>query len=133
MAGVWLALRHADRREAEVANTLPERVVTRPMQGWSVAYSPDGKQIAAGVGRPHARGELQLWDAASGKLRARSKERCGVASVAFSPDGLLVAGYNWEDVVKIYRVDTLDVTELAVDHMLLNATPTDVVEHARDA
>ncbi|NQT16928.1 MAG: DUF1583 domain-containing protein [Planctomycetes bacterium] len=109
-AGVWLALRRAARREAEVAKSLPGRAVTKPMQGWSVAYSPDGKQIVAGVGRPNARGELQLWDAVSGKLIARSKEQRGVASVAFSPDGDLVAGCNWEDVVKIYRVDTLDVT-----------------------
>ncbi|MFH1923151.1 MAG: WD40 repeat domain-containing protein, partial [Planctomycetota bacterium] len=113
--GLWLTRGRLDRREAEVAealvaDALPGRVVTKPMQGWSVAYSPDGKQIAVGVGRPHARGELQLWDAASGKLRARSKERRGVASVAFSPDGLLVAGCNWDDVVKIHRVDTLDVT-----------------------
>lgn len=108
--GVWLTLGRVDRREAEVAGTLPTHAVITPLQGWSVAYSPDGGQIAVGLGRPSARGELQLWDAASRTLKARSKERRGVMSVAFSPNGDYVAGCNWEDVVKIYRVDTLDVT-----------------------
>ena len=111
--GVWLTRGRVVRSQGGVAEeikALPDRVVIRPMQGWSVAYSPVGELIAVGVGRPSARGELQLWDAASGQLRARSKERRGVASVAFSPDGDLVAGCNWENLVKIYRTETLDVT-----------------------
>jgi WD40 repeat protein len=54
----------------------------------SVAFSPDGKTLAAGHNQA-ARGELWLWDVPSRKLRGNFKGT--VASIAFSPDGKVVA------------------------------------------
>jgi RNA polymerase sigma factor (sigma-70 family) len=54
----------------------------------SVAFSPDGKTLAAGM----RDGAIRLWDVATGKerLRLREKERSAKA-VAFSPDGKRLA------------------------------------------
>ena len=66
----------------------------------SVAFSPDGKTIAAGykVGGDRGRGGVVLWDAAGRKrlgdapLDVKEGE---VTSVAFSPDGkTIAAGYQ---------------------------------------
>src|SRR5262249_8354574 len=52
---------------------------------------PDGKSLAASVAGKG--GALIVWDAASGKERWRSEERCGTGGgpVAYSPDGKGVA------------------------------------------
>jgi WD40 repeat protein len=53
-----------------------------PAGGSSVAFSPDGKLIAAAMDR-----DVMLLDPASPKWRATLKHPYGVGSVAFAPDG----------------------------------------------
>jgi len=63
---------------------------------WGVAFSPDGKLVASGVGggwytKP-GRGELAVWEAATGReVFVQRGLTGGVQCVAFSPDGKLVA------------------------------------------
>jgi WD40 repeat protein len=72
---------------------------------WSVAFSLDGKQIASG----HASGEIKIWDVATGKqLKTLEGHRDEVDSIAFSPDGKLMATVASE--VKLW--DTTNWTEL---------------------
>jgi WD40 repeat protein len=53
---------------------------------WSVAFSPDGRQVVFGSGDKTVR----LWDAATGALqRTLEGHSSWVSSVAFSPDGKL--------------------------------------------
>ena len=65
---------------------------------YSLAYSPDGATLAAGAcmaldETEHcARGDVLLWDTASGELRAQWPSHTGdILSVDFSPDGALLA------------------------------------------
>jgi WD40 repeat protein len=64
---------------------------------WSVAFSPDGRLLASGscgrgAGFLCAQGEIRLWEVASGsEVRTLSGHTQSVKSVAFSPDGRLLA------------------------------------------
>jgi WD40 repeat protein len=72
---------------------------------FSVAFSPDGKQIASG----HYSGEINTWDAVTGEKLATIKgHQRPVYSIAFSPDGTHMASRAYE--VKLW--DTTDWTEL---------------------
>jgi WD40 repeat protein len=55
---------------------------------WSVAFSPDGKMVAAAC----QDGQIELWEVATEKRRATLRGRTKtVMSVAFSADGKVLA------------------------------------------
>jgi WD40 repeat protein len=77
----------------QLVDTAEGKVLRDFVKGWGftgVAFSPDGKTLAAGG---HA---VQLWDVASGKMYASlPAQRKPAYSLAFSPDGrFLAAGYT---------------------------------------
>src|SRR5262245_1425462 len=57
----------------------------------AVAFSPDGKLLAAGSGEPKEPGTVTLWDAATRSCRWAHAEKAGVPAVTFSPDGQTLA------------------------------------------
>jgi WD40 repeat protein len=79
---------------------------------YSVAFSPDGKLLASGscgqrdsLGIHCIRGEIKLWEVASGSLvRTLSGHTDRVWSVAFSPDGRLLASGSWDTTIKLWEV-----------------------------
>jgi hypothetical protein len=86
-----------------------ERVLQLPNRfafSKSLAFSPDGKILAAG----NSDGEVQLWDVASGKLRvalpghrpAKAAVGAEVRQVAFSPNGKLLASAGWDKTVRLW-------------------------------
>jgi WD40 repeat protein len=86
-----------------------QRVFTARLPGdwpaWCVAFSPDGKTLAAGL----EAGEVRLWDVATGRERGRLSGHGGrVRWIGFHPDGLsLVVAGNWPDhVVHIWDLET---------------------------
>jgi len=99
----------ADTLEAEDAlhrSILTSRVlftVHHNAEVWSVAFSPDGKQIATAS----QDGTAKIWDAFTGKeLLTLSSHIGSVNGVAFSPDGKLIATASDDQTVKVWDAAT---------------------------
>jgi hypothetical protein len=72
-------------------------------QVFSVAFSPDGKMVAAGCGD----GRIALWEVASHKRRATLRGHTEeVTSVAFRGDGELLASRGAEGTVRLWDLRT---------------------------
>jgi WD40 repeat protein len=90
-----------DVGKREKISTLKGELLTNPV--WSLAFSPDGKLLAAGSPSPGPQrlgpnmknahqGEVKIWNVATGELRVVLGLRTGPAyAVGFSPDGKIVA------------------------------------------
>lgn len=72
----------------------------------AVAFSPDGKWIAAAGGAPTAGGELQVFDAATGKLAfaAANAHSDTIFGVSFRPDSTMVATCGADKFVRVWAV-----------------------------
>jgi WD40 repeat protein len=80
---------------------------------YTVAFSPDGRTLAAGGGNPTRTGSsfgeeaVWLWDVSTGELEASLVEGkfATVWSIAFSPDGKILASGN-DDRITLWDVTT---------------------------
>jgi WD40 repeat protein len=81
------------------------------LRGWSygLAFSPDGKRLAAGERDEGIRPDraIVLWDVATGKAADRLTGHRNVWAVAFSPDGKQLASGG--DGIKLWDVATTKV------------------------
>jgi WD40 repeat protein len=77
----------------------------RPASGSNVAWSRDGKRIAAGSGS-----DVRLWDAATGKvaqvLPGKPDARESVTAIAFSPDGRTLAAAVGLPLIRLWDLPT---------------------------
>ena len=73
-------------------------------QNWvfTLAYRPDGKQIASG----DKDGRIILWDAGTGEAQHQWKKGESVSSVVYSGDGRLLASSSSEGMIRLWRPDT---------------------------
>jgi WD40 repeat protein len=68
----------------------------------ALAFSPDGKYLAATSAEPNEIGHATVWEMPSGKLVFSHKEPKGIPSVAFAPDGKhLVIGTFTENALVV--------------------------------
>jgi WD40 repeat protein len=84
----------------------------------ALAFSPDGRWLAAAGGAPARFGQVQLWDVASRKLvREWRGHEDAIYSVAFSPDGKTLATGSYDKLVKLWDPTTGAELRTLKDHI----------------
>jgi WD40 repeat protein len=69
---------------------------------WSIAVSKDGKTVAGSSGWWTEPGEIGIWKVGTWEPLRRFSDDLGIASVAFSSDGKLLASGGWTGHVRVY-------------------------------
>jgi RNA polymerase sigma factor (sigma-70 family) len=72
----------------------------------TIAFSPDGKTLAAASGVSNGNGIIYLWDLASGRLRKFGGPYEACWAFAFSPDGKRIAMANSDDFLRVVDVQS---------------------------
>ncbi|MEQ8786084.1 MAG: M56 family metallopeptidase [Pirellulaceae bacterium] len=81
-------------------------LLDEPAQIRGVALSPDGLVAASGGGEARTPGELVVWNLESGDEVFTLRYQRGVRSVAFSPDGKLLAAGTFNNTVELIQPAT---------------------------
>jgi WD40 repeat protein len=83
----------------------------------ALAFSPDGKLLAAAGGNPAQFGEIKLWDIAERKeLRTIRGHRDNIFAIAFSPDGKMLATCSYDRMIKLWDASTGKEIKNLKDH-----------------
>jgi WD40 repeat protein len=84
----------------------------------AVAFSRDGKLLAAAGGLPAQRGEVKIWDVAQGKelLTIKGHTDC-IYAVAFSPDGKTLATASYDKLIYLWDTTTGEKRKTLKDHI----------------
>jgi WD40 repeat protein len=98
----WRGREKCEWRLWDAATGGLKRAVTEPGQLLSLAFSPDGRSLACGIGT-----EVRLYDLASETPgRVLASHQYGVTSVAFAPDGTAVYSASHDHTVKCVSLAT---------------------------
>ena len=82
----------------------------------SLAFSPDGKDVAVAGGMAGQSGAAVLLDFASGAVTPMVTAKDELLAVAFSPDGKLVAAGGADNVAEVWNVADRHVVATLKDH-----------------
>ena len=84
----------------------------------AIAFSRDGKLLAAGGGLPARKGEVKIWDVAARTLTTTitGHSDC-IYAVAFSPDGTTLATASYDKLIKLWDVRTAREIRTLKDHI----------------
>jgi WD40 repeat protein len=84
----------------------------------ALAFSRDGKLLAAGGGLPARGGEVKIWDVEARKeIRAIQGHTDCIYAVAFSPDGKSIATSSYDKLIKLWDVSTGKEIRTLKDHI----------------
>jgi WD40 repeat protein len=82
-----------------------------------LAFSPDGRLLAAAGGAPGQFGEIKVWSVAGRKeLLSIRGHHDNIFAIAFSPDGKLLASCSYDRMVKLWDVATGKEVRNLKDH-----------------
>lgn len=84
----------------------------------AIAFSRDGKLLAAAGGLPARNGEVKIWDVDSRKLvqTVHGHADC-IYATAFSPDGKSIATSSYDKLIKLWDVSTGKEIRTFKDHI----------------
>src|SRR5262245_52400434 len=100
-----------------VKRTILGRLSGHAEQVRALAFSPDGKLLAAGGGDPAQFGEVKIWSVTDRKaLRSIRGHRDNVFAVAFSPDGTKLATCSYDRQIKLWDAMTGKEIKTLRDH-----------------
>ncbi|MGH9843642.1 MAG: c-type cytochrome domain-containing protein [Blastocatellia bacterium] len=85
----------------------PRKLAGHINQVRALAFSPDGKLLAAAGGNPAQFGEIKIWDVAGQKeWRTIRGHRDNIFAIVFSPDGTKLATCSYDRMIKLWDVTT---------------------------
>ena len=96
------------------------KLVIKPDFGvYSIAFSPDGKYIAAGGDHLKA----CVWDVETGQLMRTLNHNAVVQFVTYSPDGKYLATGTW-DTYKVKNHETVNIWDAKTGNLISSLSPT---------
>jgi hypothetical protein len=100
-----------------VTGALVRRIKNVPQRTLGVAYSPDGKLLAAAGGTPGQSGDVTLYDPAQGTVVRQLGSMSDVAwGVAFNPAGNRLAACGADRTIRLYDVASGKEERVIEDH-----------------
>jgi uncharacterized protein with WD repeat/mono/diheme cytochrome c family protein len=112
--GTFKEVRLVDPETGKMVATLPgEAEDVR-----AVAFSPDGKLLAAAGGLPARSGEIKIWDVEKRTaLRTITGHTDCIYAVEFAPDGKSVATASYDKLIKLWDVASGKEIRTLKDHI----------------